>query len=250
MSDDAAPKPSERKREPECKSVVVRSRPKVIFLYPVMLAALLAGIWSWLAMSGGVPLDEISLTPGRIFWWVFAINLLALAFDFTRGEFVALVLFFGVATLSIVLLDERFGLVRPVQEFLSHVELRAHPHLYLMIAGVMGLVFVGVTIQTRFDYWEITHNEIVHHKGFLGDLKRYPAPNLRLHKEIPDLFEFGLFALLGGAGRIVIHPQGTDRAVVLDNVIGVNRIEERIKRMLSSLQVSFDAGGSSDHAHE
>ena len=133
-------------------------------------------------------------------------------------------------------------MVRPVQEVLSKVQLRAHPHLYFMMALALGLVFIGVEVQARFDYWEVTHNEVLHHHGFLGDLKRYPAPNLRLHKELPDLFEYCLFFPFGGAGRIVLHPHGSERSVVLDNVIGVNRIEERVQVMLSSLQVKVDFG--------
>lgn len=241
---------SERQHKADdCKSVIIRERPKVIFLYPTMLAALIAAVWTYLGAMGDGPLDinALPLGPGRLFWWTFAINMLALAFDFTRGEFVAVVLFFGTAILGIVLLDQNLNFVRPVQEALSHIKLVAHPHLYIMIALALATVLAGVSIAGRFDYWEITHNEILHHKGVLGDLKRYPAPNLRLHKEIPDLFEYGLFFVFGGSGRIVLHPQGADRSVVLDNVIGVNRIEERIQKMLSSLQVKVD---TSAHARE
>lgn len=239
------PNKAKAKASEECHSVVIRERPKVIFLYPTLLAALIAAVWTYFGVSGGGPLDidQLPLGPGRLFWWTFAINMLALAFDFTRGEFVAVVLFFGFAILGIVLLDQNLNVVRPVQEALSHIKLLAHPHLYLMIALALAVVLVGVAVMGRFDYWEITHNEILHHKGFLGDLKRYPAPNLRLQKEIPDLFEYCLFFPFGGSGRIVLHPQGADRSVVLDNVIGVNRIEERIQKMLSSLQVKFDTTG-------
>ncbi len=234
---------TEDKQEPkECKSVIIRARPKVVFFYPTLLVALLAGFWTLTSLGGGIPLAETSLTPGRIFWWVFFVNLLAIGFDFTRGEFVALVLFFGFSVLAIILLDERFDLVAPVQNALSTVNLRAHPHFYFMIALAIAIALAGVFALGHFDYWEITHNEILHHKGFLGDLERFPAPNLRLSKEIPDLFEYSLFFPLGGTGRIVIHPHGSSRTVVLDNVIGVNKIEARIQTMLASLQVKVDTG--------
>ena len=42
----------------------------------------------------------------------------------------------------IILLDERFSFVRPVQHVLSHVELRAHPHLYLLMALALGLCLI------------------------------------------------------------------------------------------------------------
>lgn len=226
-------------------SVVIRARPKVIFLWPLLVAALLAGVWTQVSLSSGVSWDQVSLTPGRIFCWVFVFNLLALSFDFSRGEFLALFLFFTVTILTLLLLDQNLeiGLIRGMQGGLSKVQVKAHPHFYFVTSAVLVVTLIGVWIQGFFDYWEISHNEILHHKGVLGDLKRYPAPNLRLHKEIPDLFEHCLFLPFGGAGRVVLHPQGSDRAVVLDNVIGVNRIESQIQHMLSSLQVKVDMSG-------
>jgi len=226
-------------------SVVIRARPKVVFLWPLLAAALLAGIWTQISLSSNVPWTDVSLTPGRIFCWVFVFNLLALSFDFSRGEFLALFLFFTVTILTLLLLDQNLeiGLIQGMQGGLSKIQVKAHPHFYFVTSAVLVVTLVGVWIQGFFDYWEISHNEILHHKGLLGDLKRYPAPNLRLHKEIPDLFEHCLFLPFGGAGRIVLHPQGSERAVVLDNVIGVNRIESKIQHMLSSLQVKVDMSG-------
>ena len=242
----AAPKPQPKPApEHNHQSVVIRARPKVIFLWPLLLAALMAGIWTQVALSSGVALGEVSLTPGRIFCWVFVFNLLALSFDFSRGEFLAVLLFFMVTILSIFMLDQNYdvGIIHGIESGLSTVQLRAHPHHYFFLSAVLLLSLLGVWIQGFFDYWEISHNEILHHKGMLGDLKRYPAPNLQLHKEIPDLFEHCLFLPFGGAGRIVITPHGSERSVVLDNVIGVNRIESKIQKMLSSLQVKVDMSG-------
>lgn len=235
-----AANPPRSAAERDCKSVVIRSYPKVVFLYPTFFAALLAGFWTLAQLSGGASLEVVSLTPGRIFWWVFAINLAAMAFDFTRGEFVALVLFFGVITLGIVILDGKWHLVAPVRDALAHVQLRAHPHLYLLMALAMGLTFLLVFVGGRFDYWEVTHNELLHHRGVLGDVERFPAPNLRMTKEITDLFEFCLL----GSGRLVLHPQGMPRSIVLDNVMFVNRLETRIQGMLAQLAVTIESPAS------
>jgi hypothetical protein len=206
------PAASPRKSERECASVFIRSRPKVIFLYPTFFAALVAGIWTLVQMQQGVGLDQVSLTPGRIFWWTFAINLAAMAFDFTRGEFAALVLFFGAMTL------------------------RAHPHLFFLLALALGSVFVLVLVSGHFAYWEVTHNELLHHHGLLGNVERFPAPNLRMTKEIPDLFEYCLL----GAGRLVLQPQGAARPIVLENVLFVDRLEARIQRLLAQLAVTIE----------
>ena len=105
---------------------------------------------------------------------------------------------------------------------------------------------MGVVISGHFDYWEITHNEILHHKGFLGDLERFPAPNMRLTNEIPDLFEYSLFFLLGGAGKSVIYPHVSSRAGVLEKVIGESRIEgssPSLSTILRSAPVGLVATG-------
>lgn len=227
------------KRQPERRRVVViRSFPKVVFLYPTLLAALLACVWTWASMRSGVGLDQVSLTPGRIFWWVFAINLGALAFDFTRGAFVALVACFVAVSLSIFLLDERLGFVAPIRAAFATIQLRAHPHFYAMLAAALAVLLGLVVVHGRFDYWEITHNELLHHHGFLGDVERFPAPNLRMTKEITDLFEYCLLL----SGRLVLHPQQAARAIVLDNVLGVNRVERRIQEMLAMLAVKVEQG--------
>jgi hypothetical protein len=230
------PASSSPRKERECASVFIRSRPKVVFLYPTFFAAVVAGIWTMVQLQQGVALDQVSLTPGRIFWWTFAINLAAMAFDFTRGEFLALVLFFGVMTLGIVLLDERFAFVNPVRNALSHVQLRGHPHLYFLLALALGVVFLLILISGHFAYWEVTHNELLHHHGLLGNVERFPAPNLRMTKEIPDLFEYCLL----GAGRLVLQPQGAARPIVLDNVLFVDRLESRIQKLLAQLAVTIE----------
>jgi hypothetical protein len=70
----------------------------------------------------------------------------------------------------------------------------------------------------------------------LGDVERYPSPNLRMTKEVTDVFEYALLR----SGRLVLHPHGAPRAIVLENVIGVDGIESDIQRMLSTLSVTVD----------
>ena len=221
----------------QCTSVVIRSYPKIVFLWPTLLVALIAGIWTSALLAEGT-LEGISTGPGRIFWWVFAMNLVAIAFDFTRGAFFALIMFFGLVFVSILLMEQRISVdfVYQVQLFLSKIRLVAHPHLYYMTAGALVVIFALVFVETRFDYWEVTHNELLHHHGVLGDVERFPAPNLRMTKEITDVFEYWLLL----SGRLVLYPAGSQRAFVLDNVIGVSGIEARVQKMLATLSVKVE----------
>ena len=67
----------------------------------------------------------------------------------------------------------------------------------------------------------------------MSNLERLSAPNLRIDKEINDVFEY----LLMQSGRLILQPSNERRAIVLDNVAFIRRKEEAITRMLGALQV-------------
>ena len=109
----------------------------------------------------------------------------------------------------------------------------ANATFYWIIAGIMAVLYVGMFINIRFDYWEVRPNELLHHHGVLSDLKRYSAPELRVDKEINDVFEY----MLLHSGRLILHPSGETRAIVLENVPFITSKEEALTRMLGALQV-------------
>ena len=76
-------------------------------------------------------------------------------------------------------------------------------------------------------------NELLHHHGVLSNLERLSAPNLRIEKEINDVFEYFLMR----SGRLILHASDERRAIVLDNVPFIWKKEEAITRMLGALQV-------------
>jgi hypothetical protein len=98
---------------------------------------------------------------------------------------------------------------------------------------MLGVLFVGVWVNTQFDFWEVRPNELLHHHGIWANMERFAAPSLRIDKEINDLIEY----LLLGSGRLVLHPSDERRAIVLDNVFFVNRKEAELTKLLGALQV-------------
>ena len=215
--------------QPHRERVFVRSYPKIIVQYPTALAALLCGVLihffpDW---KGGL---------GALFIAVLLLNTVVAAFEFPR--LTALTLFFLIAcvVLAALLLNRYLNIIQPLKELMSRIHLEANPQFYLFIFGIYLLVFAIVWVTSRFDYWEITPNEILHHHGPLSDLERFPAPQLKLDKEITDIFEF----LLLRAGRLILHPTSERRAIVLDNVLNVNQIETKIKHLLGALEVRID----------
>jgi hypothetical protein len=213
------------------KPIFLISYPKIILLYPTFFAALVAGIVSEFVPEDGV----IAQSLGWIFLWLFALNIVVLSFDFPRTTsltffFLVMAAVFGLFLLS----NYKPDLFPQFYSVIKQIKPHANSTFYFMFAGILGIIYVFVfTITIRFDYWEVRPNELLHHHGFLASLERFSAPNLRITKEIDDVFEY----LLLGSGRLVLHPTNEPRAFVLDNVPFISSKEARITKMLGALQV-------------
>ncbi|MEK7867594.1 MAG: hypothetical protein AAB434_13015 [Planctomycetota bacterium] len=208
-------------------SVIIRQYPKVIFLYPVFLFSIAA----W-AMEGFVDKFQNSATLGAIFFCIFAINMLVISFEFTRTSSVAILLLI----IALVFAFLYFDIFPWLKNLLGKVDIRMNAHFYGSIAWLFGIIYAIVFANVRFDYYEIKHNEILRHHGYLGDVERYPAPNLKMQKEIRDILEFVLLR----SGRLVLQPATESRAIVMENIIGINRVEARIQSLLGRLAVSVE----------
>ena len=104
-----------------------------------------------------------------------------------------------------------------------------------MSAG-LGLLLLIVWVNSRFHYYEVNAREILHHHGYLGDIKRWSTEGLEMNKEIYDLVEY----LLLRSGRLIFHPATSRQAIVLDNVPGVSRIEKLVNDLLSHVAVRLN----------
>ncbi|WP_422929746.1 hypothetical protein [Singulisphaera sp. PoT] len=242
--------------------------PKLIFMFPTMLAALICGIG--MTLIGDVTADPIKTEKqaliqqakehnepppakvtattlkherfmqaqnllGVLFLGIFAFNLLILAIDFPRFTVIAIVLVALLVLFVLLWIGAYFDydLMKPARVLFGSIYTVANSGFYYWFTAIMVLMFVVIYITRYLDYWEILPNEILHHHGPLSDLERYPTMNLKFDKEIPDVFEF----LFLGAGRLVLHVTTERKAIVLDNVLFINRKEEGLKRLMSRLEV-------------
>ncbi|MGE5191471.1 MAG: hypothetical protein ACM3U2_03145 [Deltaproteobacteria bacterium] len=224
-------------REPEQpKSVFLVSYPKVVFLYPTFFAALIAGVYMLIAQD---PARTDTYVVSGLFMAVFAVNLVVFAFDFPRTTSLTLFFFLVAVVLGILLLFRFNSQILPfLHEALSAYQPSANATFYFSITGALGAVFLAVLINVQFDYWEITPNELLHHHGVLSNLERFASPSLKIDKEINDVFEYFLLR----SGRLILHPSDERRAIVLENVLGINRKEATLTKMLGALQVQVRTG--------
>ncbi len=170
----------------------------------------------------------------RIFLLVFGVNLVVISFDFPRTT--SLTWFFAIcaAVIGLWFLFTMYEDLAPaILKSLLAIKPAANASFYMIFTLIMLGMFVCVLVTRRIDYWEVKGNELLHHHGFLSNLERFSAPNLRIDKEINDLFEYMLLR----SGRLIIHASDERRAIVLENVLNINAKEDQITRMLGALQV-------------
>jgi|694.fasta_scaffold02045_22 hypothetical protein len=209
--------------------LIIRNWPKMIFMWPTALMSLICGMIATFAHSW----DHVF---GAAFLVCFSFNLLVITYDFPRSTSLTMLAVMVAAVLGIILLNQYYGFIPRVQQWLSTLDFKASADFYYAIFAGMLLLFIGMALVTRFDYWELTSNELIHHSGMLGNSERFSTAGLKLNTEINDVFEY----LLAGAGRIIMTIPGAPRPVVLDNVLRFNSIMERSKHLLSRRVVEIE----------
>jgi len=199
-------------------------------LYPTFFAAILSGVVTLFLGADSVHHQSI----GILFLAIAGINMVVLAFDFPRTTSLNLFFIFLVIILGTVLTSIYVpNLIPALTNILKNLNPHANATFYFCYATILALLYIAMMINVRFDYWEVRPNELLHHHGVLSNLERYSAPNMRISKEIVDVFEYMLLR----SGRLIIHPSNEPRAFVLDNVLGINKKEIAITKMLGALQV-------------
>jgi len=265
---------------PEAKQVKHRDQgiriftyPKLIFIFPTMVTALICGIGMSLigdktvdptkkpeaaAVEAGkaanaattatanapaattrVAKHERFNTPqnllGVLFLGILFFNLLMMGIDFPRFSIIAILLTVLLVLFILLWIGAYFDydLMEPTRWLQGKIYVLANAEFYYMFTLILAINF-GIIYLTRWlDFWEILPNEILHHHGPLSDLERFPTLNLKFDKEIPDIFEF----LFLGAGRLVLHVTEERKSIVLDNVLFINSKEEGLKKLMSRLEV-------------
>jgi len=235
-----APVPARSSDDDRVKRIYLVSYPKVVFLYPTFLTALVAGIY--MAIASDAPHDRSDTNiVSALFLGIFTLNLVVFSFDFPRTTSLTLFFFILAIVLGLLLLFRFNDQILPtVSGMLKAFKPWANATFYFSFAGALGLIYVCVLINVQFDYWEVTPNELLHHHGFLSNLERFSAPSLKIDKEINDVFEYALLR----SGRLILHPSSEPRAIVLENVMRINAKEAQLTRLLGALQVQVRPASS------
>ena len=223
----------DKKKKKELDNVYLVPFPKVVFLYPSFILAIAAGIVTIIYP----PNSSIVVGMSLGFLMVLALNLVVLAFDFPRTT--SLTLFFAVFAFVVslwLLFTWKPEWAPALANILATIKPVANSTFYFIFAGILGLIFVAVLISVRFNYWEVRGNELLHHKGLMSDLVRYPTERLKIEKEIGDVFEYMLLR----SGNLILTPRDARRPIVLENVLGISGKEKKLAELLSTIDVKID----------
>jgi hypothetical protein len=212
-------------------SVLIRPWPKVVFFYPTAVVALL--LWFYSLLKGEIGSTSGVPGLGNFFLVVFFVNLLVFSFDFSRIKTITIVLALVAAVLALAWANTKWGVWQGLANLMAHIDVRMNTQFFGFLTGFFAFIYLLVLINTRFNYYEVNHREILHHHGYLGDITRVPTAGLHHNKEIYDVLEF----LLLRSGRLIFFPAASRNAIVIDNVININLVEKRIKDLLSVVAV-------------
>jgi hypothetical protein len=226
-SEEETQEKKEETKKKGIQEVTLRSYSKVIFFYPLFFASLV--LWILQFIYG----DPIALF-GFIWMIFFAANLFVVAFDFGSTKFFILLLAIVIIALLVIFLVlpnvEISGLPAP-GEF--NIEMTSM--FYLIVTVILGFILLLIIIAAHLNYWKIERNEIYHKTGLLADANRYPVRDLRIKKEITDVFEF----LVLRAGSITLYT-GKGEDFRLPTVPNVNNKIEDLNYLLSHVKVEID----------
>ena len=234
MTETPPPPQAPAPRRAVASSIIIRPWPKIVFLYPTFIVSTLFWLVALFAEGGGNGIKY----AGNIWMAVFMVNLLVFAFDFSRIKSITLLFLIVAIVLGVGWANTRWDWVTPIRDVYHQIDIRMSTQFYGWISGFLAFVMLLVLVNTRFNYYELNHREIMHHHGYLGDITRMPTQGLRFNKDIYDLLEY----LLLRSGRLILYPSTSREAIVLDNVINVNKVEDRIKDLLSVVAVRVEDG--------
>lgn len=173
---------------------------------------------------------------GLIFVILFVLNIILIAFDFNRASTIIIIVAI-IAVIAILLLVNVYtGFIQKVIANFPTIKFHMSTQMYFGMTILFFFILIFTWLRTVFNYYIIEGNELIHHRGLGGGTERYPATNMSVVKEFPDVIEMLIFR----SGTLVLTPPKAERAIVLKNVIGITKKVKEMNEILARLKVDID----------
>lgn len=201
--------------------------PKGSVMWPTAVTALILGLL-------GLIFSNLLSIFSVIFLIVFTTNLLVLFFDFSRGAVIGIIGFI-VAAFSLAF---ALKISVPFNNLFKTGVIHGASADFFAIYGFifLTLLFLAMFFRRHFEYYQLSSNEMLRKFGVLGDSERFNSPEIHFKKHITDVFES---LLLFGAGDLIITTVN-GREFHINNVPHINKLEKRITKLLSRLDVDVN----------
>lgn len=220
--------------------VKIRSYSSMILFFPSFVVSLTFGITQLLLNRYRLlPLETTTVNSGYmdilgiIFFIFFSLNLILIAFDFNRARSI-------IIALLIVIIVGTFFLLNAIYGFLASIQLTMRVYfstqVYFALAILLLIIVIITIIAAHTNYYIVEGNELLHRKGILGGIERYPATDMSIIKEYPDVIEWAIFKF----GTLILTPPRATKSIILKNVPGIDKKEKAINEILSRLKVDIN----------
>jgi len=224
--------------------MVIRSYSSMILLIPSFITALVLGITQIIMNRNMTDIELYEAIRGSghmnvmgiVFLIVFSLNLILVAFDFNRARTIIIVLLLVVVAATLLLVNAYTGFLTGGSGSSFDMRIYFSTQVYFAIAALLFFILGFTFLGSLFNYYIIEGNELLHHKGIGGGVERYPANNMSVVKEYPDLIELLIFR----SGTLVLTPPRSERSIILKNVIGINKKVKNMNEILSRLKVDIN----------
>jgi hypothetical protein len=216
------------------ENIKLRSYPKAIFLWPIILYTAIAWLIQMLVSPYIAILTASELNNMLALVWLMTLflSLLILSFEFrSLTTFIIIIVITIGLLLGIFLLLPVLGININELEIIEF-ELYLPTEFYMTLTIMFLFIYLMIIIVNQFSYYKVERNEIYYKKSLFSGIVRFPTKNLRIKKEVTDVFEF--FILRSGRITLLI---GNVEIGVLNNVLNVNKKVFEIDRLLSSIHV-------------
>lgn len=218
------------KTDSRVHEVVFVAYPKILFLWPIILAGYAFAIFT------GALNDDARETVGWIYLTILALVLIAVSVDVNRNQ----AIFLGVLVFAVWILGLYLDAVKSIPVFgwifswFAALDVRYDRAFGLALSVVMSIPFVLlIGVSHLNDRWRITHNEFEHYSfGKMDDSLGRGAKIIRT--EFPDMFEL----LLGGAGTLIVYnASGTQELRRIPHVMFLPMVRRKLNTILERVAV-------------
>jgi hypothetical protein len=223
------------KKSPQAHGVVyVASFPAILYFWPTAIVCILAALSQ---VSSG----SESVVAGWFFVGILTLNFIVLAHDFDQKQFIIFTLLLIVLGLgSWIVSLYGFTFLRNMMHWVSGFRPALSTDVYLLLAGVLIIMFILGSISPRLSYWKFEQNEFVHYVQPAGRDRSIARASCSVYKEIPDIFEYLLFF---GGGSLVIRRNDQVLATI-PHIPFLSFRMPAIEHLLGETRVVVETGGN------